>query len=294
MAAATGAAAKRERDVKLGSFDIYPVTDGRFRLDGGAMFGVVPKVLWEQCCAADELNRVPLSLTCLLIRARGTNILVDTGVGSKEDGKFQRMFAIDRTPPLLDSLKRLGLGREDIHMVINTHLHFDHAGGNTMRHDDGTLRPTFPQARYCVQRGEWDDAARANERTKASYRQDNFAPIAQGRQWDLLDGDTEVLPGITAIVTAGHTRCHQGVKIESEGKTAFFLGDLIPTVSHLPLPYIMGYDLFPLHTLETKRWVLDRACEEQWLLLFEHDPSIRAGRVRRDRDGKYVLQEVQA
>lgn len=280
--------------MKLGAFDIYPVTDGRFRLDGGAMFGVVPKVLWEKCCPADELNRVPLSLTCLLIRARGTNILVDTGVGSKEDGKFQRMFAIDRTPPLLDSLKSLGLGRDDIHMVINTHLHFDHAGGNTMRQDDGTLGPTFPQARYCVQQGEWDDAARANERTKASYRQDNLTPIAQGRQWDFLHGDTEVLPGITAVVTGGHTRCHQGVKIESEGQTAFFLGDLIPTASHLPLPYIMGYDLFPLHTLETKRWVLDRACEERWLLFFEHDPSIRAGYVRRHQDGKYVLQEVQA
>ncbi|HEY6260700.1 MAG TPA: MBL fold metallo-hydrolase [Nitrospiraceae bacterium] len=280
--------------MKLGSFEIYPVTDGRFRLDGGAMFGVVPKVIWGKCCAADELNRIPLSLTCLLIRAHGKNILVDTGLGSKEDDKFQRMFAVDRTPTLLESLKHLGLDRDDIHMVINTHLHFDHAGGNTMKEANGTITSTFPKAQYFIQHGEYEDAARANERTKASYRRDNFTTIAHVNQWEFLRGDTEVLPGITAVVTAGHTRCHQGVKIESEGKVAFFLGDLIPTVSHLPLPYIMGYDLFPIQTLETKRWVLDRAFEQQWLLLFEHDPLVQAGHVRKDQEGKYLLQEVNA
>ena len=280
--------------MKLGAFEIYPVTDGRFRLDGGAMFGVVPKVIWEKCCAADELNRIPLSLTCLLIRAHGKSILVDTGLGSKEGDKFQRMFAVDRTPTLLESLNRLGLGREDIDMVINTHLHFDHAGGNTMIETNGTITPSFPKAQYFIQHGEYEDAARANERTKASYRRDNFTSIAHVNQWEFLHGDTEVLPGITAVVTAGHTRCHQGVKIESEGKTAFFLGDLIPTVSHLPLPFIMGYDLFPIQTLETKRWVLDRAYEQQWLLFFEHDPLVQAGHVRKDPEGKYFLQEVKA
>jgi glyoxylase-like metal-dependent hydrolase (beta-lactamase superfamily II) len=278
--------------MKLGAFELYPVTDGRFHLDGGAMFGVVPKVLWEQCCAADELNRVPLSLTCLLLRAHGKNILVDTGLGGKEDPKFQRMFAVDRTPTLLESLKAIGLAREDIHMVINTHLHFDHAGGNTMTKDDGTLASTFPRARYYVQQGEFKDAARTNERTKASYRRDNFTPIAHGHQWEFLQGDTELLPGVTAIVTAGHTSWHQGVKIESDGQVAFFLGDLVPTVSHLPLPYIMGYDLYPLRTLETKRTILDRASEEQWLLLFEHDPLVQAGHVRKDREGKYLFEEV--
>lgn len=280
--------------MKLGAFEIYPVSDGRFRLDGGAMFGVVPKVFWQKCCEADELNRIPLSLTCLLIRAQGKNILVDTGLGSKENDKFQRMFAVDRTPTLLESLKRLGLGREDIHMVINTHLHFDHAGGNTMKETDGTIVPTFPNAQYFIQHGEFEDAARVNERTKASYRRDNFTPIAHVNQWEFLHGNTELLPGITAVVTAGHTRCHQGVKIESEGKAAFFLGDLIPTVSHLPLPYIMGYDLCPIQTLETKRWVLDQAFAQQWLLLFEHDPLVQAGHVGRDQEGKYFLHEVKA
>jgi glyoxylase-like metal-dependent hydrolase (beta-lactamase superfamily II) len=280
--------------MKLGNFELSPLSDGSFRLDGGAMFGVVPKVLWQRCCAADELNRIPLSLTCLLLRAHGKNILVDTGLGSKEDPRFKEMFAVDRAISLELSLKRLGLSRDDIDLVINTHLHFDHAGGNTMDNGSGTLVPAFPKARYVVQRGEYDDAVQANERTRASYRRDNFLPITEADRWDLLDGDTELLPGITAMVTQGHTRYHQGIKIESEGRTAFYLGDLIPTVCHLPLPYIMGYDLSPLQTLETKRWVLDRAFEEKWLLLFEHDPIVQAGRVRRDTDGKYVLNEVAA
>lgn len=280
--------------MKLGAFDIYPVSDGRFRLDGGAMFGVVPKVLWEKCCSVDELNRIPLSLTALLIRANGKNILVDTGLGPKEDEKFRRMFAIERTPTILESLKRLGLEPDDIHLVINTHLHFDHAGGNTTREADGSIRSAFPKARYLIQQGEFEDAVRVNERTRTSYRRDNFTPIAHINQWEFLHGDTELVPGVTAVVTAGHTRWHQSVKIESEGKVAFFLGDLIPTVSHLPLPYIMGYDLFPIQTLETKRWVLDRAFEEQWLLLFEHDPLVQAGYVRKDQEGKYVLREVEA
>lgn len=278
--------------MKLGAFEIHPVSDGRFRLDGGAMFGVVPKVLWEKCCPADESNRISLSLTALLIRANGKNILVDTGLGPKEDEKFRRMFAVERTPTILESLKRLGLRPDDIHLVINTHLHFDHAGGNTIRENDGTIKPAFPKARYFIQHGEFEDAARANERTRASYRSDNFTPIEHINQWEFLHGDTELVPGVTAIVTAGHTRCHQSVKIESEGQIAFFLGDLIPTVSHLPLPYIMGYDLFPIQTLETKQWVLDRAFEERWLLLFEHDPVVQAGYVRRNQEGKYVLREV--
>jgi len=258
------------------------------------MFGVVPKVLWEKCCPSDEFNRISLSLTALLIRANGKNILVDTGLGPKEDEKFHRLFAVERTPTILESLKLLGLGPEDIHLVINTHLHFDHAGGNTMSGGDGSIRPVFPKARYVIQQGEFEDAARANERTRASYRPDNFTPIDHINQWEFLHGDTEIVPGVTAVVTSGHTRHHQSVKIESEGQIAFFLGDLIPTVSHLPLPYIMGYDLFPIQTLETKRWVLDRAFEERWLLLFEHDPVVQAGYVRRDQDGKYFLREVTA
>ena len=279
--------------MKLGKFDIQPVTDGRFRLDGGAMFGVVPKVLWEKCCQPDDQNRIQLGLNCLLIRTGRKNVLIDTGMGDKEDAQFQKMFAVERIPTLRDSLKVQGLGPEDIHMVVNTHLHFDHAGGNTVR-EEGSVVPTFPRAKYVVQRGEYEDAARANERTRASYRRENFTPVAHVDQWEFVDGETEVLPGVTVVVTEGHTRCHQSIKIESEGQVAFYLGDLIPTVSHLPLPYIMGYDLYPLQTLETKRWVLDRALNENWLLVFEHDPRVLMGRVRKDVEGKFYLEEVKA
>lgn len=276
--------------MKLGQFNLYPVTDGRFRLDGGAMFGVIPRVLWEKCCPADDQHRIPLSLTCLLIQAHGKNILVDTGLGSKQDRKFHRMFAVEQTPSLYESLESLDLSPEDIHVVINTHLHFDHAGGNTLRNEGGPTIPTFPKARYLVQRGEYEDAIKANERTKASYRQENFLPILEHRQWEFVTGTTEWLPGISMVLTPGHTKYHQSVKIESEGHTAFFLGDCIPTVSHLPLPYIMGYDLFPLQTLETKRWILDQAYEEGWLLIFEHDPKIEMGYVHKDPEGKYFLK----
>jgi len=276
--------------MKLGQFNIFPVTDGRFRLDGGAMFGVIPRVLWEKCCPADDLNRIPLSLRCLLIQAHGKNILVDTGLGSKNDKKFEQMFAVEREPSLQESLSSLGLSANDIHLVINTHLHFDHAGGNTLRDKGGMTVPTFKKATYLVQRGEYEDALQANERTKASYRPENFHPIEESHQWEFLDGDTEWFSGVSVVVTPGHTPHHQSVKIESEGKTAFFLGDLIPTVSHLPLPYIMGYDLSPLMTLETKRWILDRAYEEGWLLIFEHDPRIQMGYVKKDIEGKYFLE----
>ena len=280
--------------MKLGAFEIYPVPDGRFRLDGGAMFGTVPRILWEKCCPADDKNRIQLSSTPLLIKANGKNILVDTGLGDKDDAKFQAMFALDRVPSLYESLSRLGLTPEDIAIVINTHLHFDHAGGNTVKDRDGSVVCAFPRATYYVQRGEHDDATQTNERTRASYRQQNFVPVTHMNQWEFLDGNTELLPGISVVVTPGHTTHHQSVKIESEGQVAFYLGDLIPTVSHLPLPYIMGYDLFPLQTLETKRWVLDRAFEETWLMVFDHDPHVQMGYVRKDVEGKSILEEVKA
>lgn len=274
--------------MKLGTYDIYPVSDGRFRLDGGAMFGVVPKALWEPCCPADDRNRIQLALTCLLIRARGHNILVDTGLGDKWPAKYRDMFAIERQSTLRDALNTLGLCTDDIDLVINTHLHFDHAGGNTTL-EPGRVTPTFRKARYLVQRGEFEEAEHPNERTKTSYRAENLAPVAEARQWELLDGDMELLPGISVVVTGGHTAHHQAVKIESEGKVAFYLGDLIPTVSHLPLPYIMGYDLFPLGTLEAKRRFLTQASKEKWLLLFEHDPLIQCGFVKQDHEGRFGL-----
>lgn len=274
--------------MKLGQFEIYPVCDGRFRLDGGAMFGMVPKVLWEPCCPADEQNRIQLALNCLLIRAHRRNILVDTGLGDKWQPKYRDMFAIERKETVLDALKKLGLCADDIDVIINTHLHFDHAGGNTAV-EQGVVAPTFRKAKYMVQRGEFHEAENPNERTKASYRAENLAPVDEMRQWEFLDGDTELFPGISVVVTGGHTAHHQAVKIESEGHVAFYLGDLIPTVSHLPLPYIMGYDLFPLQTLDAKRRVLTQALEEEWLLFFEHDPRVQFGYVKQDSGGRFYL-----
>lgn len=278
--------------MKLGAFEIFPLSDGRFRLDGGAMFGVVPKVLWERCCHADERNRIPLALTPLLIRAHGKHVLVDTGIGDGGGARFRDRYAVDRSPTLRDSLKSLGLGPEDIHLVINTHLHFDHAGGNCAWDEAGRPSPAFPKAHYVVQRGEYEDAVLPNERTRASYRPETFVPIAQAHRWEFVEGDAEILPGISVVVTHGHTAHHQAVKIESEGRTAFYLGDLIPTTAHLPLPYIMGYDLHPLKTLEAKRRVLEQASAERWLLIFEHDPQVQMGYVRREGEGTYRLETV--
>ena len=278
--------------MRFGDYRVEVISDCEFRLDGGAMFGVVPRNLWSQVSPPDDQNRILMNMNCLFIEAGEERILIDTGIGDKWAEKHRGMYAIDRRRSLDESLRAIaGIGADEVTIVINTHLHFDHAGGNTVR-ENGAIVPTFPRAKYFVQGGEYEDAARANERTRASYRRENFTPVAHVDQWEFMDGETELVPGVSVVVTEGHTRHHQSIKIESEGQIAFYLGDLIPTVSHLPLPYIMGYDLYPLQTLETKRWVLDRALSENWLLVFEHDPRVLMGRVRKDIEGKFYLEEV--
>lgn len=261
-----------------------------FRLDGGAMFGVVPKVLWEQKNPADERNRILLGLRCLLVDDGETRILVDDGIGGKFDQKWREIYGIRRERTLLDELAALGLVPEDIDYVVNTHLHFDHAGGNT-RLEGGALAPTFPNAQYLIQAREWEDGAHPNERTRASYLQENIAPLKEAGVVELVDGETEIIPGVRLIPTPGHTQGHQSPLIEGGGQRVFYPGDLIPTSSHLALPWIMGYDSFPLITLETKRSLLARAYEEDWLLVFEHDPKIPAGRVVRE-SGRYEVAPV--
>lgn len=277
--------------MKVGRFDIYPLLDGHFRLDGGAMFGVVPRVLWEKTNPPDERNRILLALGVLLVKARGRHVLIDTGIGNKGDEKFCDVYGVDRRPSIEESLFSLGISPKEIHAVINTHFHFDHAGGNTTRLRDGRIVPTFPNAEYYVQREEWRVAMNPNERTQRSYFSENYEVLSRLDRLALLDGNAEILPGIEALETPGHTEHHQSVVIRSEGETACFLGDLIPTSSHLPLPYIMAYDLFPLTTLETKRKLLDQAYEEGWLLVFQHDPKVRMGRLEKV-DGRLLLKEV--
>lgn len=277
--------------MKLGRFELEALSDGTFRLDGGAMYGVVPKTLWERSAPPDERNRIELSLGCLLITTpKGKRVLVDTGLSDKydRDPKFTKLYCVKRERTLFDELKARGLEPGDIDLVINTHLHFDHAGGNTV-YKDGKPAAAFPRARYLVQKTEWEDADRPHERNRASYLPENYAVLGDERRVDLVDGEFEVEPGLKVVLSGGHTRGHQCVLVESDGKGALFLGDLIPTRSHVALPWIMGYDLFPVDTLESKRRLLNQAKAKDWLLMFQHDPGQRSGYLR-TVDGREVVE----
>jgi glyoxylase-like metal-dependent hydrolase (beta-lactamase superfamily II) len=271
----------------LGRWQVHAIHAGVQHLDGGAMFGVVPKPLWERRIQPDARNRIPLAMRCLLVEHEVGPILIDTGAGNKEDAKFHDIYGVenrgaDGRTRLEDGLREIGLRPEDVAIVINTHLHFDHAGGNTWRDAGGVIQPTFPKARYVVQAGEYHFATHTNERTAASYFPYNFAPIAERGLFDFAEGDRAVAQGVSLVRTPGHTPHHQGVLLESAGDRAFYLADLAPTTAHLPLPWIMGYDIEPLVTLETKRRILRQALEEEWLVVFEHDAVTPWGRVASD------------
>lgn len=284
------------RTRRVGAWTVHALQAGWQRLDGGAMFGVVPKPLWERRIAADERNRIPLGMRCLLVMHPDGPVLIDTGVGNKETAKFHDIYGIENAGAhgrtwLEDGLAEVGLTPDDVAVVINTHLHFDHAGGNTTRDPDDGVRPAFPNARYVVRAGELAYAERVNERTAASYFPANWASIAAAGRLDTPAVDLEVVPGIRTLHTPGHTPHHQSVLIESDGERACFLGDVMPTAAHVPLPWIMGYDVEPLVTLETKRWLLARAEAERWLLVFEHDAEVAWGRVVRGEKGLELARE---
>jgi glyoxylase-like metal-dependent hydrolase (beta-lactamase superfamily II) len=271
---------------RLGDMRIHALDAGSQRLDGGAMFGVVPKPLWERRIPADDRNRIPLAMRCLLVETGDALVLIDNGSGNKEGDKFVEIYGIDNAAAdpahatrLEDALAEAGFAVDDVDVVIDTHLHFDHAGGNTRRTAEGTLELSFPRARYVVQRGEFEWAHSRNERIQASYLPHNFDPVMDTGRLELLEGDVEVVPGISVMRTPGHTPHHQSVLIRSGGETACFLADVLPTSAHLPLPWIMGYDVEPLVTLESKRTLLDTARREDWLLVFEHDPTVPWGRL---------------
>jgi glyoxylase-like metal-dependent hydrolase (beta-lactamase superfamily II) len=273
---------------QVGNLHCHTLEGGRQRLDGGAMFGVVPRPLWSTRVTPDERHRIPLAMRCLLVEHPDGLVLIDTALGNKEDRKFLDIYGVDNVglegaTQLEDALASAGYLAADVRWVINTHLHFDHAGGNTtldpeLENDPRRhVRPTFPNATYLVQRGELEFARHTNERTRASYLPHNFEPIAAAGRWRLLEGDGEVLPGISVRLTPGHVPWHQSVLVRDRGETAAFIADLIPTAAHLPLPWIMGYDLEPLRTLESKRALLREAAEGGWRLVFEHDPGIASG-----------------
>jgi len=263
----------------IGPYRVHFLSGGRFRLDGGAMFGVVPKVLWNRAAPADERNRIRMRMTCLLLEGNGQKILVDAGSGTKDDPKFRDIYAIEGPEGLTQDLAALGVKPEDINAVALTHLHFDHCGGGTTRGADGVVTPTFPNATYFVRRQEWEDAHHANERNRASYISDNYDPLQKAGQLILHDTDLEILPAVWMKNLPGHTLGHQGCFFDIPGERALYTVDLVPTVAHLPLAYIMGYDLYPMTTLETKRAILRQATSEGWLFLFEHDPDLNAVRI---------------
>lgn len=267
--------------MRVGNVELALVSDGTIRLDGGALYGVVPKVLWSRWTRADRKNRVTIGLNCLLIRSGGKNILVDTGVGNKHPRRRRSMFAM-AAGSLVGNLKAIGVEPEDIHIVALSHLHFDHAGGCTTYDSHSKPLPTFPNATYLVQRRDWEEATDTNERTRAAYLPEDFLPLEKSEQLELLDGDREIAPGVWLKVTGGHTAGHQMVFIDSVGERAACLGDVLPTPHHLSLPYISAWDLFPMKTLASKRQLLKQAEREEWLLVFAHSLDIRAGYLVRE------------
>lgn len=283
----------------LGDLRIHAIDGGLQWLDGGAMFGVVPKPLWERRIAADDRNRIPLAVRSLLVETRDELVLIETGLGNKSDQKALEIYGIDSLPAdpsegadrVQAGVRAAGFSRADVTVVVNTHLHFDHAGGNTFRNAEGRLEIAFPGALYHVQRKEWEYAHSTNERTRASYLAHDFDPVQEAGRFRLLEGEVEVVPGVSVILTPGHTPHHQSVLVRSAGETACYLGDLIPTMAHLPLPWIMGYDVEPLVTLESKRAVLERALLEEWLLVSTHDPTTPWGRLVQE-DRRLMLREV--
>lgn len=278
--------------MKFGDFELSILSDGLFKLDGGAMFGVVPKVLWQKTNPANGDNRILLGLNCLLIRSKSDIVLVDTGIGTVYDEKFAEMFGIDKSSSdLLKSLEMIGLKPQDVTKVILTHLHFDHCGGNCFQNEEGKILATFPKATYIVQRGELEYAKNPDPRSKGSYLTKNWEALEATGQLQLISDNQEIIPGIEVYVTGGHTRNHQIVKVYSDGKTTCFLADLVPTNSHLKTPYVMSYDLYPKITMEVKEQVLKQALEENWLLIFEHAPKLQAGYLY-EVDGKLKIEKV--
>jgi len=267
----------------LGDFELSIISDGTYYLDGGAFFGVVPKVLWERRVQADEKNRITTGLNSLLIRTGEKNILIETGIGNKLTEKQSKIHG--NHPELLDNLHQAGLAPEDIDIVINSHLHFDHCGWNTVRRGEQIL-PTFPKAQYYAQAGEYEHSQLQLDRDRVSYLDDNYGPLIRSGQMTLLRGDVEILPGIRTRIYSGHTANMQVILIESQGQTACFTGDLVPTTFHLDPTWVMAFDLYPLDTIENRKRLYSEALPRNWLLVFTHDHKTPMAHIRKNEEGK--------
>jgi glyoxylase-like metal-dependent hydrolase (beta-lactamase superfamily II) len=271
--------------VSIGDFELISLSDGIYHLDGGSYFGVVPKTLWSRKLPANEKNLVPSGLNSVLVRTGDKNILIETGIGNKLSEKMAQIYG--QPAGLLDNLHAAGLAPEDIDIVIDSHLHFDHCGWNTGRRN-GSIAATFPKAKYYAQEGEWKHA-HENQRDGVSYFTENYDPLVESGQMQLLRGNAEIAPGISVEVYPGHTRDLQAIMVRSGGQTACYISDLIPTSNHLDLNWVMAYDLYPVESIESRKRFYSRAIPERWLVMFTHDHQIPWGYLEKDERGKVVL-----
>jgi glyoxylase-like metal-dependent hydrolase (beta-lactamase superfamily II) len=270
----------------LGDFELSIFSDGTYPLDGGAFFGVVPKIMWSRKVVSDERNYVQAGLNSLLIRTGKQTVLVETGMGNKLSERMIKFYG--QPAQLLTNLSAAGIAPEEIDIVINTHLHFDHCGWNTIHGKDGKIVPTFPRAKYYAPEGEWQYARRPSERDAISYIPENYDPLVESGQMTLLKGGEEIVPGISVKTYPGHTAHMQAVIVESAGRTACYTSDLIPTTAHIDITWGMSFDLYPLQTVESKKQYYAKAIAEKWLTVFTHDPKVPWGYVEKDQAGKMV------
>ena len=278
--------------MKIGDYDIFTIETGYISLDGGAMFGVIPKTLWQKTNPADEFNRIKLALRLLVLRSSNRIIIVDTGVGNKMNEKLSKIYNVDHSKyNLHKELDKKNINPDDVTDVIISHLHFDHIGGATY-YDAGELKLTFPNAIHHVQGEQWHWGINPSDKDKASYMPENFIPIREQAKLNELPGPGTLYDGIDLLVMYGHTHGMQLPKIYDSKNTILYCADLIPTASHIPLPYIMGYDNNPMTTLEEKRRILPQAVEENWTLVFEHDPFCQAGAVELTDKGYRLKEEI--
>jgi methylmalonyl-CoA epimerase len=275
----------------FGNLQLTILHDGGFRLDGGAMFGVVPRPLWEKLAPADDRHRIQLAMRPLLVEADWGRMIVDCGAGDKMPPKQTDIYALSRERHLEHALAEVGLTSASIDFALATHLHFDHFGGATVR-EDGTLKPRFPKAQYLIRSAEWEDATHPHERNRASYLQDDFVPLKEAGVVQFFDRDMTIKPGVRVERSGGHAGQHQVIYIESGGRTAVYVADMIPTTAHLQDPWVMGYDLFPMDTLAFKRRFIREAIDREYLIVFEHDPRVSAGYIRENAKGQRFVEQV--